>query len=79
MNIINLSLCVDCVQYDADSSYGWEGDTKPLTKLKGWVISPAYDSEGDLEPHFSRGGTWSCDGCETTLGGNRYDYTGAKP
>jgi hypothetical protein len=76
MNLMNtltqLRLCVDCVQYDADPSYEY-GDTKPLAKLRGWLLSSVYDGEGNTEPHFSWG---ACDGCDTTLGGDRYDYTG---
>ena len=33
-------------------------------------FSPDYDQEGEIEPHFRKGG---CDTCNTRLGGNYYD------
>lgn len=55
-----LELCVDC--YDMAG----EGVVLPRLSLF-WLISAST-----LDPHFTRGGANSCDGCDTTLGGERY-------
>ncbi len=55
-----LKLCVDC--YDEAS----EGKVLPRLNL-GWLISSS-----NHEPHFTKGGANSCDGCDTTYGGDRY-------
>jgi hypothetical protein len=45
-------------------------DGKPLPKDEDEHLQ--YGSDNDLEPHFVRPNT-ACDGCDTMLGGNRYD------
>jgi hypothetical protein len=71
-------ICPDCLYTDAN---GWsERETgrplpepAPLSLLEGYLIGPDCDNLEDadeaLEPHFSR---WSCDGCGSSLAGDRY-------
>ena len=78
-NIETLYLCLDCVNQDADPNLNRiSEDAIPLSKLQGWILSPATNPETEepFEPYFSRGGSYSCDGCFTILGGDRYTYTG---
>ena len=73
-----IRLCVDCVWVDANGfdaeeiGYEWPGFDD---RWHGWGFSPQTERNGDdneiKEPHFS----WSpCDGCGSSLGGDRYDY-----
>jgi hypothetical protein len=67
-DLVPFCLCVDC--------YGTAlGEGKPLDRIGSeWQ----FDSDSDLEPHFVGGGYPSCDGCDTRLGGDRYDVHGWK-
>lgn len=71
-------ICPDCLYTDAN---GWNQDETgrplpdpaPLSLLAGYLIGPDADDLDDLdqalEPFFS----WSsCQGCGSTLGGDRY-------
>lgn len=82
---IEVTLCESCVFADA---YGFPNemdsedtvDSLPLSTLgEGWLLGSLPCEHGmecgscdspSSEPYFSRG----CDGCNTTLAGNRYDY-----
>lgn len=81
MNIIDdvkISVCVDCAMLLANGTLGNEDDVeddahawKIATLWPGWVLST--DSG---ENYFS----WSqCDGCGSTLGGDRFDGTAFLP
>ena len=75
---IRADICADCLYMDAN---GWnERETGrplpnpvPLELLEGYLIGPDCDSLEDIDeataPHFSR---WSCDGCGSSLAGDRY-------
>ena len=70
-----LELCTDCVVCAHGSMSDHEYDEleiKPLSKFEGLnaTVSLREDEEGNSDPFFSYGG---CDGCETTLGGSRYE------
>ena len=74
--MIELSLCADCVTYDAN---GWDSDLigrplpdpAPMSLLEGYVVG-VNESDHMCEGHFGYG----CDGCDTKLGGLRYCYEG---
>ena len=72
-DLVEISICTDCLL--ANAGYATpEALVEPLTKLQGYDIDQVRREDGDLsEPHFSWG---SCDGCETALGGDRYDCIG---
>lgn len=58
--IHTIKICTDCY---TDASEG-----KTLDRLGIlWLISASNE-----EPHFTKGGLGSCDGCFTRLGGDRY-------
>lgn len=79
---IKIRLCVDCVWVDAngadpdETSDEWHGFD---ARWNGWGFAAETIRHGDTceirEPHFS----WNpCDGCGSTLGGDRYDYIAYK-
>jgi len=78
-SMLEVCFCVDCVYLDAN---GWEdgaefnGDYEGLLpEWSGWVFGPVLTDEfsDPVEPHYVRPGT-PCDGCGSTLGGDRWDY-----
>jgi hypothetical protein len=73
---VPVSLCVDCVVAGANGPDDVDPDWSGFAgRWEGWLFGPVLtDAYGYLvEPHYVRPGT-SCDGCETTLGGDRFDY-----
>ena len=77
------SICLDCrnawedPNAIADPNLISE-DVMPLARLKDYILAPIEHPETyePLEPHFSRGGLLSCDGCHTRFGGDRFAYHG---
>jgi hypothetical protein len=71
-----IGLCDDCVAADAngseDAGDGWTGF---LHEWQGYVFGPVLtdDNNEPAEAHYVRPGV-ACDGCGSTLGGNRWDY-----
>lgn len=80
---IDIRLCLDCVYADANGAGTPQQDGGPasdwtgfLPRWDGWGFIVQVERYGDIceikEPHFS----WvSCDGCGSTLGGDRFEYT----
>lgn len=74
--MLDIELCVDCVSADAngsdDAGPGWTGF---LPAWDGYVFGPCVTGEDNqlIEPHYVRPGR-ACDGCGSTLGGDRWDY-----
>jgi hypothetical protein len=66
----NVNLCPDCVLalagYD-QHEIGHEPDKEPIAHLD----HSHWYSALNPEPHFSKS---PCDGCRTTLAGDRYEY-----
>lgn len=72
--MVDVSLCVDCITADANgpdnASPEWGGF---LPAWDGYLFGPILSDEHNepSEPHFS----WKpCDGCGSSLGGDRFDY-----
>lgn len=85
---LSITLCYDCINADAN---GVDNEVDPdwpgfLPEWDDWLFGPrlnpdikdeneAYDYHAT--GHYVRPGT-PCDGCGTTLGGQRWDYTATK-
>ena len=71
---IDVSLCADCIAFDANGTVGddpdYTPDKPPMALLDGYLIGPD-ETDHECEGHFSWG---ACDGCGTALGGTRYCY-----
>jgi hypothetical protein len=75
---IEVELCSDCVWVDANGydaeaiDYDWPGFDD---RWEQYVFGPVLTGErGEpKEPHYVRPGR-ACDGCGSTLGGDRFDY-----
>lgn len=73
---MNIAICTDChlaaQGYDAHET-GHAPDREPLSQVDAYDVIPNVDiyAGNPMEPHFS----WEpCQGCGSTLGGDRYDY-----
>lgn len=75
IELIKIELCPDCVMASV-SGEAENTDFEPLSKLYvGDTVSLDIDEDGASDPFFS----WdNCDGCETDLGGERYECTLAR-
>ena len=74
-----VSLCESCIWADANGEILPDTDATPLSKLDGYLIGSlpcehgpecgSCDSPSAIS-YFGR----SCDGCDTSYAGSRYDY-----
>lgn len=69
-----VDLCIDCVQADANGS---DAETDPdwsgfLPSWEGWIFGATLVDDQPVQ-HYVRPGT-ECEGCGTTLGGDRFEY-----
>lgn len=71
---IRVSICADCLM--ADAGYTEDISALALANLAGYVMGPDYDID-DPEAHDAHADgyfSWGmCDGCGSTLGGQRWD------
>lgn len=84
---IRIRLCTDCTYVDAN---GFDDDVDPewtgfLKEWDGWLFGPYLEAdikdeeeayEYQAAGHYVRPGS-PCDGCGSTLGGQRWDYLAA--
>ena len=77
-----VELCENCVL--AQAGYDpWEGRERDereydiCPEWDGWIFDPVYaDDDPDHEYEPLHGFSWAiCDGCHSTLGGERYTHT----
>lgn len=77
IELVDVELCADCVVVAHNGrETGVEYDFEPMSKLyHDETVSLKPDEDGFTDPFFS----WAnCDGCETNLGGERYDCVVAR-
>lgn len=76
---IKVSICVDCLL--ADAGHTENVSALALTHLQGYLLGPDCDIHDDEAMNMHGDGyfSWSsCDGCGSTLGGQRWDMVAVR-
>ena len=77
--VVNFDVCIDCMFADLNGDVDGTPDCEPWSRWTSEEQRHIFPNSGEVtddgNDQFHQGFSWSaCDGCGSTLGGDRYAY-----